>query len=114
MMRAFEYVSAENTRQATSLLSATWGQTEILAGGTDLLALMKEEVVTPKRLVNIKGIKELGGIQNTKTGLRIGSTVTIEDLLENADIRKAFPALTDAARAGTFANSGPKPSAMVR
>ena len=46
-MRPFEYVTPANTKQAASLLSATWGETEILAGGTDLLALMKEDVVTP-------------------------------------------------------------------
>jgi len=73
----------------------------VLAGGTDQISLMKDYLATPKRLVNIKGIKELGGIQNAKTGLRIGSTVTIEDLLENAEVRKAFPALTDAARGVT-------------
>ena len=59
IMRAFDYVSPGSTKQAASLLNATWGQTEILAGGTDLLALMKEDVVAPKRLVNIKEIKEL-------------------------------------------------------
>ena len=52
-MRSFEYVNAATTKQATSLLGATWGQTEIIAGGTDLLALMKEDVVSPRRLVNI-------------------------------------------------------------
>ena len=47
----FVYVSPGNTKQAVALLSASWGQTEILAGGTDLLALMKDDVVAPKRLV---------------------------------------------------------------
>jgi xanthine dehydrogenase YagS FAD-binding subunit len=73
----------------------------VLAGGTDQISLMKDYLATPRRLVNIKGINELGGIQNSKAGLRIGSTVTIEDLLENAEVRKAFPALTDAARGVT-------------
>ena len=39
-MRAFDYVSAGNTKQAVGLLGATWGHTEVIAGGTDLLALM--------------------------------------------------------------------------
>ena len=58
-MRAFEYTSPATPEQAVSLLGATWGNAEILAGGTDLLALMKDDVVYPKRLVNIKEIKEL-------------------------------------------------------
>ncbi len=59
---------------------------------------MKEYLVTPKRLVNIKNIKELGGIQDSKNGLRIGATVTIDELLESAVVHKSFPALTEAAR----------------
>src|SRR5262249_8357983 len=59
---------------------------------------MKEYLATPKRVVNIKNIKELGGIQDNKTSLRIGATVTLDELLENADVRKYFPSLTAAAR----------------
>src|SRR4029077_13506980 len=65
------------------------------------ISLMKDYLATPKRLVNIKSIKELGGIQSGKTGLRIGATVTIEELLENAEVRKGFPALMEAARGVT-------------
>jgi xanthine dehydrogenase YagS FAD-binding subunit len=80
------------------MLGARWGEADVLAGGTDLISLMKEYLATPKRVVNIKNIKELGGIQDSKTGLRIGATVTIDELLENADVRKSFPSLTAAAR----------------
>jgi len=100
-MQAFEYANPTTLQEALGLLASKWGEADVLAGGTDQISLMKDYLATPKRLVNIKGIKELGGIQNTKTGLRIGSTVTIEDLLENAEVRKAFPALTDAARGVT-------------
>ena len=58
-MRPFEYVSPSSRAQAVSLLGTAWGNTEILAGGTDLLALMKDDVVAPKRLINIKEIKDL-------------------------------------------------------
>src|ERR1700756_1922504 len=92
MMRAFEYVSAPTTKQATSLLSANWGQTEILAGGTDLLALMKEDVITPKRLVNIKEIKELAGIDLGATGLRIGALTRLVELAEHPGVRDKYPA----------------------
>jgi xanthine dehydrogenase YagS FAD-binding subunit len=94
-MRAFDYVSPTSTRQAASLLSQTWGKTEILAGGTDLLALMKEDVVTPKRLVNIKEIKELSGV-NTTSGLRIGALTTLAEIAENDTVRQTFPALAEA------------------
>jgi len=57
-MRSFEYASPVTKEQAVGLLGTTWGQAEVLAGGTDLLALMKDDVVHPKRLVNIKQVRE--------------------------------------------------------
>jgi xanthine dehydrogenase YagS FAD-binding subunit len=95
-MRPFEYVSPSNTRQAASLLSAIWGHTEILAGGTDLLALMKEDVVTPKRVVNIKEIKDLYGVTASGTGLRIGALTTLVEIAENGSVREKYPALAEA------------------
>jgi xanthine dehydrogenase YagS FAD-binding subunit len=95
-MRAFEYVSPNSRAQAVSLLGAAWGNTEILAGGTDLLALMKDDVVTPKRLVNIKDIKDLHGVSSNPQGLRIGALTTLGDLAEDVSIRKNYPALAEA------------------
>jgi xanthine dehydrogenase YagS FAD-binding subunit len=97
-MQPFEYANPTTLQEALGLLSKKSGEAAVLAGGTDLISLMKDYLETPKRLVNIKGIKELSGIQNTKTGLRIGSTVTFEELLEHAEVRRAFPALAEAAR----------------
>jgi len=96
-MRAFEYANPTTKEQAVGLLGSSWGDAEVLAGGTDLLALMKDDVVHPKRLVNIKGIHELGGINPSKTSLRIGATVTIQQLIDNAQVARDFPALVQAA-----------------
>ena len=95
-MRAFEYVSPNSRAQAVSLLGAAWGNTEILAGGTDLLALMKDDVITPKRLVNIKEIKDLHGVSSSAQGLRIGALTTLGDLADYADVRAHYPALAEA------------------
>ncbi len=97
-MQAFEYANPASLQEALGHLGNKWGEADVLAGGTDQLSLMKDYLTTPKRLVNIKNIKELGGIQNSKAGLRIGATVTFEELAENAEVRKAFPALAEAAR----------------
>ena len=53
-MRAFEYASPKQKQQVVELLGKHWGDAEVLAGGTDLLALMKDDIVRPKRLINIK------------------------------------------------------------
>jgi xanthine dehydrogenase YagS FAD-binding subunit len=95
-MRAFEYASPTTKEQAFGLLGTSWGQAEVLAGGTDILSLMKDDVVHPKRLVNIKSIKELSGINAGSRGLRVGALTTLGDLADNADVIKNYPALADA------------------
>jgi xanthine dehydrogenase YagS FAD-binding subunit len=97
-MQAFEYASPTTVHEAVGLLGAHWGEVDVLAGGTDLLSLMKEYIETPRRVVNIKDIKELGGIQRHGAMVRIGATVTFDELAENAEIRRMFPALAEAAR----------------
>ncbi len=95
-MRPFEYASPATKEQAIGLLGTTWGQTEVLAGGTDLLALMKDDVVHPKRLVNIKQIKEMSGVTAASQGLRIGALTTLGELADNVNVAKDYPALAEA------------------
>lgn len=97
-MRAFEYANPRTVKEAVALLGATWNDAAVLAGGTDLLSLMKDEVMAPKRIVNIKGIKELAGIQRTAAGLRIGALATVDQLMASPLVRSEYPALTAAAR----------------
>jgi xanthine dehydrogenase YagS FAD-binding subunit len=95
-MRPFEYVTPETSKEAIGLLGKSWGPTEILAGGTDLLALMKDDVVTPKRLVNIKGLKDLQGVNASPQGLRVGALTTLGELADDANLKKDYPAVTEA------------------
>ncbi len=95
-MRPFEYASPTTKEQAVGLLGTTWGQAEILAGGTDLLALMKDDVIQPKRLVNLKQIKDLEGVAADSQGLRIGALTTLGDLADNVNVVKDYPALAEA------------------
>ncbi|MEW6128300.1 MAG: FAD binding domain-containing protein [Acidobacteriota bacterium] len=95
-MNAFEYASPTTKEQAVKLLGNSWADAEVLAGGTDLISLMKDYVVTPKRLVNIKNIKELRGVSwSAKAGLRIGAIVTIQELLDSPQLRE-YKAITQA------------------
>ena len=96
-MQAFAYAAPTTLAEALALLASEWGEADVLAGGTDLLSLLKDDVHAPKRVVNIKGIKELGGIQKTAAGLRIGALVTLDELLSSPDVA-AYPCLVTAAR----------------
>lgn len=97
-MQPFEYASPETVREAVGLLGRRWGDANVLAGGTDLLGLLKDDLHAPKRVVNIKGVKELEGIQKTPAGLRIGALVTLDELMKNAEVRASYPSLAEAAR----------------
>ena len=93
-MHKFEYASPTTKEQAVGLLGKSWSDAEVLAGGTDLISLMKDYISTPARVVNIKGIKELGGLAPTRGGVRIGALATMEDL---RDKLKGYDAITQAA-----------------
>ena len=96
MMRAFEFTSPATPEQAFALLGANWNESEILAGGTDLLSLMKDDVVHPRRLVNVKSIQALRGVAGNGDGLRIGALTTMGELADNANIIQKYPALAEA------------------
>ena len=95
-MRPFDYVSPKTQAQALSLLGTSWGNTEVIAGGTDLLALMKDEIIQPKRLVNIKQLPNIHAISNESGGMSLGSLTTLAQLSEASDVRKNYPALAEA------------------
>ena len=95
-MKSFAYVKAAGEKQAVAALAAPGGRSLPLAGGMDLIGLMKDYVAQPDRLVSVKELdatiaKGAGG------ALRIGSAVTLADLAAHADARRLYPALTDAA-----------------
>ncbi len=97
-MEAFEYASPRSVQDAVKLLESTWGGTEVMAGGTDLISAMKDRVVTPKRVVSLKNVKALDRIQGSSgSGLRLGALVTIRQLLDSQEARQAFPGLVQAA-----------------
>ena len=100
-MQAFEYASPTTLKEALGLLGTSWDDASVLAGGTDLLSLMKDYISSPKRVVNIKGVKELRGVRKTGGNLRIGALVTLDELLQSPIVRNEYPSLADAARGVT-------------
>lgn len=79
------------------LLSDGWGETQIIAGGTDLLGELKEYVETPKKLVNLKTIPGLDGIKDDLSGVTIGVLATISDIAGHPTIREHYTVLAEAA-----------------
>jgi xanthine dehydrogenase YagS FAD-binding subunit len=93
----FEYTSPTDAAQVSHLLGTNWQDGAILAGGTDLLALMKDGIVQPKRLVNVKQLRGLANVQyDAHQGLTIGALARMQDVADNTNVRKVFPALAEA------------------
>ncbi|MFQ5719632.1 MAG: FAD binding domain-containing protein [Acidobacteriota bacterium] len=98
MMRPFDYARPDSLDQAVKLLAGTPGEAVVLAGGTDLLATMKDGAMTPARLVSLDAIDGLAAIEETRDGgLRIGARVTLAQLLDNTRLVKAYPGIAQAA-----------------
>jgi xanthine dehydrogenase YagS FAD-binding subunit len=95
-MKSFEYAAPKSVADATALLSGKWGETEVLAGGTDLITCMKQQLTSPKRVVSLKNITELKGIQTKGKAIQIGATTPLGELASNAAIQEHFPAIANA------------------
>jgi carbon-monoxide dehydrogenase medium subunit len=95
----FEYLAPETVEQACSLLSRYQEKAKVLAGGTDLLVKMKQGMARPQYLVSLSNIERLRHIDyDDSDGLRIGSLVTLSDLLASAVISQRFSLLSQAVR----------------
>jgi xanthine dehydrogenase YagS FAD-binding subunit len=93
-VNAFTYTSPPALQSALQLLRKGSGKAALLAGGTDLLALMKDDIVAPSQLINIKGIQSLHTLKiDKRTGLRAGCLITLNELACNQQILALYPAL---------------------
>jgi len=101
----FTHVDATSVAEAVSALAEHGARAQVLAGGTDLLGLMKDRIAgpamsVPEVLVNVKRIPELAGVtERPDGGLRIGAAVTLVDLERDPRVAGRFPALAQAAGA---------------
>ncbi|MCY4187751.1 MAG: FAD binding domain-containing protein [Bryobacterales bacterium] len=96
-MQNFEYIAPESAIAAAQALSPKAGLTAVLAGGTDLLSLMKERIERPTRVVSLRNIPALRGISKQGGGLRIGAMATVQELLDSK-AAAGYASLLQAAR----------------
>ena len=94
-MNNFKLAQPQNIEQAASLLSDK--KVFLLAGGTDLLDEIKNEIITPDVVVDLKSIPDLAYIQRTDGKVRIGAMTRVSELAENQTIKTSYPVLHEAA-----------------
>jgi len=99
-MNNFKMAQPQTIDQVKQLFSETRNKYYFIAGGTDLLGEIKDEIISPKVVIDLKSISHLSYIEKDKEGgVKIGALTTITELVENSMIRKEFPGLHQAAGA---------------
>jgi CO/xanthine dehydrogenase FAD-binding subunit len=97
-LHAINYESPNTVDEAVKLLTAHGEQARPLCGGTDLIIQLRAGVRRPEYVVDVKNIRELRRIEfSIQHGLRLGAAVPCIEVLENGDMRKYYPGLTEAA-----------------
>jgi len=94
-IQEFEYFNPPTLSEALSLLEKHNGQAKILAGGTDLLVGMKEKGLSPRYIIDVKGIPGLRSIHFDADGvLTIGALATMQEVEVFPAIREHYPFLS--------------------
>ncbi len=96
MIKDFEYLSPKTLQEALVLLDKHRDECKVIAGGQSLLILMRQGLVAPEYLVDIKGISELNYIQfDAKEGLKIGALTTHRAIEKSPAMKNGFRVLAE-------------------
>ena len=99
MIKDFEYFAPKTVEEALTLLSQYKEESKIIAGGQSMLILMRQGLVAPEHLIDIKGISALDYINFDKNeGLRIGSLTTHRTIETSPIIQNGFSVLAEMAQ----------------
>jgi xanthine dehydrogenase iron-sulfur cluster and FAD-binding subunit A len=99
LVQDFGYMEATTIEEALGWLTQYHGSAKILAGGTDLVVMMKMERVKPEVLINISKIPALNEIKELPDGsISIGALTTIHGLAAHPLVRTRYPGLAEACR----------------
>ena len=91
----FEYLSPQTVQEACSLLAQHGDKAKVLAGGTDLMNVMKERVITPEYVIGLRNISDLDYIEADADGIRIGALTTLTSLGNSSIVKEKFPCLAE-------------------
>jgi carbon-monoxide dehydrogenase medium subunit len=98
-IKPFQYYSPESLDKALSLLAEKGVQAKILAGGTDLLVMMKDRILTPEYVIDLKSIPGMDQIiWDDEDCLVIGALVKVSDVISSTIIQEKFPSIYQGAR----------------
>jgi NADPH-dependent glutamate synthase beta subunit-like oxidoreductase/CO/xanthine dehydrogenase FAD-binding subunit len=98
-MKRFKHINARSVEEATAVLREYGKNARVLAGGTDLLGEMKDDILPdfPGVLINIKSIPGMDYIREGKDGLHIGALTRLEDIANDKLVKKSYSVIAEAA-----------------
>jgi NADPH-dependent glutamate synthase beta subunit-like oxidoreductase len=98
-MKAFTHLNARTAREASRLLQKYRGRAQLNAGGTDLLAVLKDKILPeyPEAVINIKKIAGLSYIKEDRNGLKIGALTRLSEVARSETVRARYTILAEAA-----------------
>jgi carbon-monoxide dehydrogenase medium subunit len=94
----FDYHAPVSVSEAIRLLTELSDDAKVLSGGQSLIPLMKLRLASPKHLVDINGIRELGYLRETDGVLAIGALTRESDLEDSTLVRSRYPLLFDTSK----------------
>lgn len=99
-MKNFTHIDAETLNQAAELLSDKQKHARLIAGGTDLLSVLKHKLEPdyPDTIVNLKTVQGLDYIEEDEKGLKIGAAAKLGDIASSPLVKEGYNALADAAK----------------
>ena len=94
----FDYIRPKTMRKLVSAIAEHRADAKIIAGGTDLVVLLRDKIIRPNYVIDIKEVKELHKLSwNKNLGLTIGAAVTLKELLDSDIVKQKFGVLWKAA-----------------
>ena len=92
IMREFEYVAPKTVKEAINILGSYKEKATVLAGGTDVVIRLRDEIIDPEFIVDIKHIDELKGIKfDKKEGLYVGALATMHEIENDKYVKEFYP-----------------------
>ncbi len=96
----FDYVRADEPGEVARLLLEHAGEARLFMGGTDLLVRMRDGLLSPKVLVDVKHLPGMGAISfDPQAGLQIGAAVSMNAIARYPDVSRVYPVLVEAIEA---------------
>ncbi len=99
-MKSFKHQNAKTIKEAAALIAGDKGKTKAYAGGTDILGILKDNILPdyPEKMINLKTIEGLDLIKEDRKGISIGAMTKLSEIAGSPVVKKNYGLLAEAAQ----------------